>query len=100
MLNIAGVKSKLTGGKLKRENVEEGTRGEVDVMLKYWKKDGTYIVYILTNEAVTSFKKFKTQPLSYMNKKVPATGGTKKTYKKMMDFIRKNNLSAEFVTMG
>ena len=88
--------------KMIQEELTEGTRGETDVMVKYWSggaSPDTYIVYILTPEAENAFKKFKTQPISYMNKKVTATGGTKQTYKKMKDFIKKNNLSAEFVTL-
>ena len=85
--------------KMIQEELTEGTRGESDVIVRYWKKEGTYIVYILTPEAKQAFRKFKTQPLTYMNKKVPATGGTKKTYKKMMSFLKKMNLSGEFVTL-
>ena len=83
-----------------RIRIREDTRGESDVLVKFFKKEGTYIVYILSDEAKSVFSKWKTQLLTYHNKKVPVTGGTLKTYKKMLDFLRKNNLSIDNVTLG
>jgi len=83
------------------DNIKEGTRGESDVVVKFWKKEDKYIVYFLSDDAQKVAKKLKNiEKIKYRGKgPFPVTGGTGKTYKNMLSFLKKQNLSLELVTI-